>query len=71
MTTRKHTNQGVKPMAIVMTHDRQKIEIDSDWIRDNSERLGYVQAADGVWVPSCDWQQYVDGRRPFREQDAA
>jgi hypothetical protein len=49
--------------AIAMTADRLLVEIDHDWIETNANNLGYTQAADGVWVPTCDIHQYERGDR--------
>ena len=53
-------------MATVMTADRNKVSIDSQWMQSNATLLGYAQARDGVWVPTCDLKQYEAGRRRFR-----
>ena len=53
-------------MATAMTADRKKVLIDDQWMQANAALLGYEQASDGVWVPTCDLKQYEAGRRPFR-----
>jgi hypothetical protein len=49
--------------ATVMTWNRQRVEVDANWMIDNASMLHYVQAFDGVWVPACDLIQYEAGRR--------
>jgi hypothetical protein len=54
-------------IATIMTADRVRGSVPLDFIQQYAELLGFVEASDGVWLPSCDLEQYESGRRPFRE----
>ena len=53
-------------MAVAMTFDRRKVEIDAGWIEKYAHLFGYTQARDGVWVPKSYLLAYENGTRKFR-----
>lgn len=47
----------------LMRSDRTIVELEEGFLLSHGEKLGFVKASDGVWVPKCDLLQYEDGRR--------
>jgi translation initiation factor IF-1 len=50
-------------MAIAMTATRDMVDVDAEVMEIIAAAMFYVQASDGVWVPSCDIVQYESKRR--------
>ncbi len=51
--------------ATLMLSTRERAQVNLEWMRNNAKTFCYVQAKDGVWVPSCDLVQYEAGNRPW------
>lgn len=50
-------------MSKVMRADRTVCEIPDNFMFDHGSDLGYAQGKDGMWVPTCDLEQYNAGNR--------
>lgn len=55
--------------ATVMRWNRTKAEVPRQFMVQFGHTLGFVQAADGVWVPKGDKVQYEAGRRPWADPE--
>jgi hypothetical protein len=49
----------------VMTTDRKRLQMPRVFMELHGQLLGWVEASDGVWVPSCDLVQYEADNRQF------
>lgn len=56
-------------MATIMTADRVRGSVPLKFLREYAHFLHFVESTDGVWLPSCDLEQYERGDRCFQDQD--